>query len=959
MRKITTFLFSALMLLGMSVKAETILFQTDFGGEEWNGIETVCAGETFEETVNGIYFRCANKSKQYEIADGALTFCDNNSGNNYFMAIPVQNVNGKLTVTIGTVLQSGQRVNYLFSETNEIKTSGISMNSTAANANVDGKIVIEYEMKEGGDLALVMLGRQGSGQKTVIKTITISTPGEEDAANDATLKSITAGSLAVKAAGENAYEVELPYGTTSIAGYELNIAASQSEATVSEVTYPTELPGAATFTVTSSNGQVVVNYTVNYTVAQPSADNNLLKALFSNGFDAFIVAGETENTVKAYYMAGQDAPTLVESSLEHNGASIAVNGDKITVTATSGATREYTVSVEAVNPLDGAMAVFDGTETWIKTGNKFDDDAERAAAGTLRGWCINKSTEDANNRRVSEGRNRIYFYVGDAAKATFEIGTVNRKIKAFDNNVSVFEGTTTGGEGGQLVLELDATAANHVIEIRSDNTNGDFGLRSIELLKVSGSSDATLADLQVAGVTIEGFSADVLEYEYPQLPLGTETYPEVSAVKNDEKAADPVITYPASFPGTVTIKVVAENGTSREYKIKFTVEKEPIAPDVLNTITETTLFNFSDLTDGDIVEDTYFSEDKTLLLKAGAKEENKHFTLEANSKTIDGIKFTKRLKSNGASTEDARLIKFQVAGKAKITVYAVSSSSSETRNAHLLADGVDVNTWAVSGTAAAYTYAKTDEAEVQYAISVENGINFYGVKVLIGEDPADQVISKSSFFSFSDLPEGTIEEVVYVNEVALVGSSDKKWTVEANEKYLNSDVKFTKRLKSGGAASAAGRFIRFNVAGPCKIELFAMSGSNGSQRDIKVATEKFDGDVATLTVLGNPDLETLTYEYTGEGQARFFINPQAAINFYGLAVIFNGEQPYPASIEQAHAEGIRYIGGVVYNDNNQRMQIISAAGQIVADTYNNFDMNHLQSGVYVVRFNNRALKLVK
>ncbi|MBQ9440357.1 MAG: hypothetical protein IJU35_07200 [Paludibacteraceae bacterium] len=959
MRKITSFLFSVLMLLGMTAKAETILFQTDFGSEDWVGHETICEGSTAEETINGIYFRCNNSGKQYSIDNGVLTFCDNNSGNNYFMAIPVQNVNGKVIVKLGTAVSS-QRVNYLFRETNEISPTGVSMKSTAASDNTDALITIEYEMTGGGTDALVMLGRQGSGQKSVIKTITILTPGEDDYANDATIKSISAGEWEVEAVSGQEYThfVELPFGTTSISGYELNIVPNSDGAVVSAVSYPESLPGIATFSITSPNGEVVANYSVYIGVEAASADNNLLKAVFSNGFDAFIVAGET-NTVKAYYMAGEEAPTLVESSLEHNGESIEIIDNIIAVKATNGSVREYFVSVEAVEPFTDAFRYFDGTETFLKTGGKFDDDADRAAAGTLRGWCINKSQEESENRRVSEGRNRIYFYVGDAAKATFEIGTVNRKIKAFDNNVSVFEGTTTGGEGGQLVLELDAAAANHVIEIRSDNTNGDFGLRSIELLKVSGSSDATLADLKVAGVTIEGFSADVLEYEYPQLPLGTETYPEVTAVKNDEKAADPVITYPASFPGTVTIKVVAENGTSREYKIKFTVEKEPVAPDVLNTITETTLFNFSDLTDGDIVEDTYFSAEQTLLLKAGAKADNKHFTLEANSKTIDGITFTKRLKTNGSSAEDARLIKFQVAGKAKITVYAISSSSSETRNAHLLADGVDVTTWAVGGTAAAYTYAKTDEAEVQYAISVENGINFYGVKVLIGEDPADQVISKSSFFSFSDLPDGTIEEVVYVNEVALVGSSSKKWTVEPNEKYLNSDVKFTKRIKSGGASSEAGRYIRFNVAGPCKIELFAMSGSNGSPRDIKVATEKYDGDVATLTVLGNADLETLTYEYTGEGQARFFINPQASINFYGLAVIFNGEQPYPASIEQAQAEGIRYIGGVVYNDNNQRMQIISAAGQIVADTYNNFDMNHLQSGVYVVRFNNRALKLVK
>ena len=174
MKKLFTFAAALLASLTMMAQSYTTLFSTDFSDASWAGHDTICKGATAEETINGIFFRSANNSKYYTIADGALTFCDNNSGNAYFMAIPVQNVNDSVIVTIGTV-DNSQRVNYLFRETNVISTSSVSMTSTAASINTNKSITIKYAMKTDSTVALVMLGRQGSGQKTVIKSITVST----------------------------------------------------------------------------------------------------------------------------------------------------------------------------------------------------------------------------------------------------------------------------------------------------------------------------------------------------------------------------------------------------------------------------------------------------------------------------------------------------------------------------------------------------------------------------------------------------------------------------------------------------------------------------------------------------------------------------------------------------------------------------------------------------------------
>ena len=178
MRKFFTIAAAILFAGSMMAEDYVTLFSTDFGSADWAGVTTICAeANSANETINGITFRSyASPAKPYTVdnANGTLTFCNNNSGNNYFMAIPVQGVYDSVIVVIGTVSNS-QRVNYLFKETNEIPTSSVSMSSTAANINTNQSITIRYKMASAGDEALVMLGRQGSGQATVIKTITIYT----------------------------------------------------------------------------------------------------------------------------------------------------------------------------------------------------------------------------------------------------------------------------------------------------------------------------------------------------------------------------------------------------------------------------------------------------------------------------------------------------------------------------------------------------------------------------------------------------------------------------------------------------------------------------------------------------------------------------------------------------------------------------------------------------------------
>jgi hypothetical protein len=81
-------------------------------------------------------------------------------------------------------------------------------------------------------------------------------------------------------------------------------------------------------------------------------------------------------------------------------------------------------------------------------------------------------------------------------------------------------------------------------------------------------TDATLTDLTVDGVTIEGFSPDVYEYTVT-LPQGTTDIPVVEGVVSDENATKIVV--PAyELPGSATVDVFAEDlSTHNNYTVNF------------------------------------------------------------------------------------------------------------------------------------------------------------------------------------------------------------------------------------------------------------------------------------------------------------------------------------------------------------------------------------------------------
>lgn len=553
MKKIKLFALAFATIFAGNVAAEETLFYTDFSSEEWVGHETICAGSTKNETVNGIYFMSDNKSKQYTIADGVLTFPDNNMGNKYFLAIPVQNVNEKLIVTI-TTASAGQRLSYIFRETNEIKASSVSGQATAAADNADGSITLTYQMTGTGTKALLMLGRQGSSHKSVIKTIKITTP-TPPAVDDATLSAITIDGESLKGFDPTVetYNVELPFGATEVPAV---VATTTSKKATAVVTPATAIPGATTIVVTAEDGATTKTYTINFAAAQKQSEDATLSALTINGkgvsgfkadslnyayevaykgetpvvaatandetatlaitqIEAFpgtatvVVTAQAGNTltytidftiatapkiltevvfsngakgaaldgvVRVPYLAGQEVPTIASFTTNEGAIGVkAEDGNTITVTGEDATTLVYTI--EAVELAPAALVTeevtFNGEETYVFDPYGFD---------ASKGWKFAKKTEDESNRRVSEGRTRIYMALPAAKEVILTSGSGGaRGIKLYVNGVENTEVTSTAKSDETITIALDSKNANF-LAIESNQTKGDGGFTRMQLV---------------------------------------------------------------------------------------------------------------------------------------------------------------------------------------------------------------------------------------------------------------------------------------------------------------------------------------------------------------------------------------------------------------------------------------------------------------------------------------------
>ncbi|MEM6641850.1 MAG: family 16 glycosylhydrolase [Bacteroidota bacterium] len=94
---------------------------------------------------------------------------------------------------------------------------------------------------------------------------------------------------------------------------------------------------------------------------------------------------------------------------------------------------------------------------------------------------------------------------------------------------------------------------------------------TVDFTVAQDNDDSSLSDLQVDGATISGFSSSTLDYSI-ELPINTTTVPTVTATASDAANATIAITPAEMLPGTTSVEVTAENGTTTStYTVAFTI----------------------------------------------------------------------------------------------------------------------------------------------------------------------------------------------------------------------------------------------------------------------------------------------------------------------------------------------------------------------------------------------------
>ena len=286
--------------------------------------------------------------------------------------------------------------------------------------------------------------------------------------SDATLKSLKINNVDV--AGFKADSIEYAYQIAYSAELPVVTAEKNESHATLKVTDVTEVPGTATVVVTAEDGTTKMTYSINFTRA--AAKKDLLEVLFNNGAKGAI----TNGLIRVPYIAETDEPTFASATFwnaDGEPAAVVEEG-KLKVTGADGKDSLYNIETVAITPASityDTQITFDSTETYIF--NTYDWDSKK-------GWVIAKDVEQAGNKRISEGRSRMYFVLPKAASVQLTSGTGgNRPVKIYVNGVEDSH-TNLAASGSSITIDLNSNTAN-LLAIESNGSNGDGGITKISV----------------------------------------------------------------------------------------------------------------------------------------------------------------------------------------------------------------------------------------------------------------------------------------------------------------------------------------------------------------------------------------------------------------------------------------------------------------------------------------------
>ena len=469
-------------------------------------------------------------------------------------------------------------------------------------------------------------GRKLSGSEITIKdgaidgaptTITVKS-GDGQSTHVYKIKFVRAASTNANLAGINVngealagfkgtttnYNVELPFGTTAAPVVEAVLAEDAQTVTYTQAS---SVNGKATITVTAADKKTTKTYTLNFSVAQLK-DNTLQNILVNGNEIAGFVPSQTIYKV-SLPLGTTTMPTVKAVSAYPDGA------QTITYTAPDkidGGTYQIAVSTPG-NPTPKTYKLNFKLEasTYSKLKDlqmgdyitDFDPDNltyyVNLPIGTttlpeitfVKGDAYQKDVEVQNGGLDGTTRIIVTAASGDQTVYKIIVSTEKSDVSTLQNifidgvaldgfSASTLKYTYNLEVGTETIPVITFTPGDEYQDVtitygglnettRVTVTAGDGSTTIYQIIfAVQKSGNCTLKDIQVGGVSIEGFDPTVLEYYY--IMAKGAAIPAVTAVKadNSQTVNERKVT---SAPGDYKLTVVAESGAKQTYVIHFTL----------------------------------------------------------------------------------------------------------------------------------------------------------------------------------------------------------------------------------------------------------------------------------------------------------------------------------------------------------------------------------------------------
>ncbi|OFX48111.1 MAG: hypothetical protein A2X13_03005 [Bacteroidetes bacterium GWC2_33_15] len=403
-----------------------------------------------------------------------------------------------------------------------LNASALTAPTVTATAESDKAIVNIYETDSLSGITTVdVTAEDGVTTNTYLVTFIYSV----NADNDASLKDLKLDGATIDGFSPIKYQYTkyLPYGTAIVPTV---LAVPTNELAGIAVNQTVSLPGKDSITVTATDGITEQLYIIEYFINSASTNNNLNK---------IIVDGEEIATFD---------PEVLDYTIEYPYG---------------------TTSVPMVLAIpDDANAFVDQTDATSMPGTTTLD--VYAEDGSLKTYTIEftlvAASTDATLSKIKVNGSPIFGFDPSVYSYDIElepsVTVVPTVVAEATHDSAIVVITPAGSLPG--TTEIAVTAQDGVTELIY---LVNFTYRPL-------SNISLLSDLKVDGVTIDDFNPNILNYMY-KLPVGTTIPASVTATVYDSKATK-VIVNATSVPGTSTITVTAEDGSTSEYSVYFTFD---------------------------------------------------------------------------------------------------------------------------------------------------------------------------------------------------------------------------------------------------------------------------------------------------------------------------------------------------------------------------------------------------